>query len=81
MTAIVYRITLTGKGKKRRPKTLYLRRIVGPCTLWHPDLTLAMRYTPAAADRLAEIMRQRSIRKNGTEPPGAEYGVLPCPTP
>lgn len=81
MTAIVYRITLSGKGKKRRPKTLYLRRIAGPCYLWHPDSALAQRFTPAAADRLAGIMRQRSIGKAGqirTEPAGAVYGVEPC---
>lgn len=78
MTTIVYRITLSGKGKKRRPKTLYLRRIVGHCALWHPDSELAQRFDPAAAERWAGILRQRSIGKRGqaiTEPAGSEYGV------
>lgn len=78
MTAIVYRITLTGKGKKRRAKTLYLRRIAGPCYLWHPDSELAQRFDPADAERWAGILRQRSIGKRGqaiTEPAGSEYGV------
>lgn len=72
LSAIIHRIT-PGDGK-----TLYLRRIVGPCCLWHPDRELAQRFDPAAADRLAGILRQRSIGKKGqpvTEPPGSEYGV------